>query len=75
MMVSRTGLWKEVKTLPVYEYRCLGCERVFEVFKQRVDPRVLPICPGCGKANAQRIMSSFAAQKSGTATCGSDGIG
>jgi putative FmdB family regulatory protein len=61
--------------LPVYEYQCLECERVFEVFKQQVDPRTVPVCPGCGKARVQRLMSSFAAQTSGAASCGSDGIG
>lgn len=35
--------------MPIYEYRCLNCNRQVEVF-QRVSEPALKICPACGGA-------------------------
>jgi putative FmdB family regulatory protein len=50
--------------MPIYEFRCEACERLFE--------QILPInhrrthrCPGCGK-RAQRVMSRSSFQLKGT---------
>ncbi len=63
--------------LPLFEYRCLECGRVYEVFVQRVDPTAVRVCPGCGTANVERLFSAFATHTSGPGGCGTtpDGIG
>ncbi|WP_028584640.1 FmdB family zinc ribbon protein [Desulfogranum mediterraneum] len=45
--------------MPVYEYECAGCEKVFEV-QQRMADGPLEICPECGGPVKKLIsMSSF----------------
>ena len=61
--------------MPLYEYQCLECEQIFEVFVQQVDPTVVQTRPTFGKTNVQRVLSSFAAQTGGGECCGGDGIG
>ena len=46
--------------MPIYEYRCDDCERVFEAI-QRISDAPLDACRHCGGA-AQRIVSSPAIQ-------------
>ena len=53
--------------MPIYEYRCEDCGKVFEqlVFASDADAPVE--CPECGKHNTKRQLSSF--------SCGSGGDG
>ena len=45
--------------MPVYEYECSGCEKVFEV-QQRLSEKPLSVCPTCGGQVRKLIsMSSF----------------
>lgn len=45
--------------MPVYEYECTGCEKVFEV-QQRIADDPVESCPDCGKSVKKLIsMSSF----------------
>ena len=45
--------------MPVYEYECNGCEKVFEV-QQRLSEKPLSTCPKCGGQVRKLIsMSSF----------------
>ncbi len=45
--------------MPVYEYECSGCKKVFEV-QQRIADAPLSVCPGCGGEVRKLIsMSSF----------------
>jgi putative FmdB family regulatory protein len=45
--------------MPVYEYECSGCKKVFEV-QQRIADAPLAVCPDCGAAVRKLIsMSSF----------------
>ena len=46
--------------MPIYEYRCDDCERVFEAI-QRINDEPLGVCRHCGAA-AHRIVSSPAIQ-------------
>lgn len=51
--------------MPVYEYECGGCEKVFEV-QQRMADGPLTACPECGGAVRKLIsMSSFQLKGSG----------
>lgn len=45
--------------MPVYEYECSGCEKVFEL-QQRIADAPLTVCPECGGQVRKLIsMSSF----------------
>ncbi len=44
--------------MPIYEYRCEPCGERFEELVRASDPEVA--CPGCGGADVQRLLSSFA---------------
>ncbi|MBV5317583.1 MAG: zinc ribbon domain-containing protein [Desulfobulbaceae bacterium] len=51
--------------MPVYEYECGGCEKVFEV-QQRIADGPLTACPVCGGEVRKLIsMSSFQLKGSG----------
>ncbi len=60
--------------MPLYEYRCQRCDRIFEVFTQRKDFSSPPACPDCGKnAEVERVWSPFAGRVGGG--CGSSAGG
>jgi len=43
--------------MPLFEYRCLGCGREFEVL---VASGETPRCPSCGSAELKKLLSAFA---------------
>jgi putative FmdB family regulatory protein len=45
--------------VPVYEYRCGGCGRVYEEWVGLSAP-VLEACPKCGHQGRERVPSRFA---------------
>jgi putative FmdB family regulatory protein len=44
--------------MPLYEYRCLGCGRQFELLILKASAEVA--CPSCSSATVERIVSAFA---------------
>ena len=59
--------------MPVYEYECGGCQKVFEV-QQRMADDPLTSCPDCGGEVRKLIsMSSFQLKGSGWHTDGYSG--
>jgi putative FmdB family regulatory protein len=42
--------------MPIYEYKCLGCDSLFEKFLLRMDDEVS--CPSCDSTDLERIISS-----------------
>ena len=64
--------------MPVYEFLCAACNRIFSFhsFKPAVDK--MPTCPKCGAENLRRVPSTFGvASKSGGTTdagAGDDGF-
>ncbi len=46
--------------MPIYEFACPKCRRIFNFFSQRVSPKHLPTCPKCGNKKMEKQMSSFA---------------
>jgi putative FmdB family regulatory protein len=61
--------------MPIFEYQCQDCGRVFEIFTQRRDPSEAPACPGCGKTRVERLLSSFSATVGGRCSSGALGFG
>lgn len=59
--------------MPVYEYECSGCQKIFEI-QQRIADAPVSVCPGCGGSVRKLIsMSSFQLKGSGWYTDGYSG--
>ena len=61
--------------MPLFEYQCKTCGKVFDVFTQRREPTARPKCPACGKANAERILSAFSATRGDGGGCATSSFG
>ena len=46
--------------MPIYEYLCIPCNRVFNFLSPRVNPGESPSCPKCGSQELRKQMSRFA---------------
>jgi len=56
--------------MPVYEYECSGCQKIFEV-QQRMADEPISVCPKCGGSVRKLIsMSSFQLKGGGWYTDG-----
>jgi putative FmdB family regulatory protein len=49
--------------MPLFEYRCAGCDSQFELL---VRGSTTPACPSCGSTSLERIVSMFAVSSDGT---------
>jgi putative FmdB family regulatory protein len=60
--------------MPIYEYRCLQCGEISEIFLRSVDGQNVQ-CPACGSYKLDRLLSASYALKTdvstpGTTCCG-----
>jgi putative FmdB family regulatory protein len=46
--------------MPIYEYACPKCRRIFNFLSKRVSPDRLPVCPRCGNKKMTKQVSRFA---------------
>jgi putative FmdB family regulatory protein len=46
--------------MPIYEYACPKCRRIFSFLSKRVNPDRLPVCPRCGNKKLSKQVSQFA---------------
>lgn len=46
--------------MPIYEYLCSECNRVFSFLVKSLSEKKEPTCPKCGKSGLRKIMSRFA---------------
>ena len=46
--------------MPIYEFYCSHCHRVFSFLSSRVNTKAAPSCPRCGKPELPRRVSVFA---------------
>lgn len=49
--------------MPIYEFYCQDCHRVFRFLSRRVDTSSRPACPRCGRAELGRRPSTFAVSR------------
>jgi len=49
--------------MPIYEFACPKCRRVFNFLSKRLNPDRLPACPKCGNEKMVKQMSRFAMTK------------
>ncbi len=47
--------------MPIFEYHCNACETNFEVLQRTNDVNKSLKCPNCGKQDARKRFSAFAA--------------
>ena len=53
--------------MPMYEYKCKQCEKIFEVF-QKVGERSAN-CPDCKSDDTEKVMSTFSSNVSSKNAC------
>ena len=46
--------------MPIYEFACPKCRRIYSFLSKRVNPDRLPVCPKCGNKKMSRQVSRFA---------------
>src|SRR2546430_14756016 len=46
--------------MPIYEYACPKCRRIFNFLSKRINPDRLPVCPKCGNKKMTKQFSRFA---------------
>jgi putative FmdB family regulatory protein len=46
--------------MPIFEYLCRPCNRIFSFLSLRLQPEREPTCPRCGAGGLERVPSSFA---------------
>jgi putative FmdB family regulatory protein len=52
--------------MPIYEYLCPTCNRVFSFFARSTAPAKEPTCPKCGSSKMRKQVSRFAFVRSGS---------
>jgi putative FmdB family regulatory protein len=52
--------------MPIYEYRCDGCGKVFEKICKSDESGEAGACPSCG-GKTEKVLSSFSCSKGSTA--------
>jgi putative FmdB family regulatory protein len=49
--------------MPIYEFACPQCRRIFSFLSKRMKPDRLPVCPKCGNKKLSKQISRFATTK------------
>ncbi len=60
--------------MPIYEFYCADCHRVFHFLSRTVETRKRPDCPRCGRRRIDRRPSSFAISKGRKESGETDGL-
>jgi len=54
--------------MPIYDYKCHDCGKVFEFFASASYDAITLVCPDCGKKNLEKMISAPALVKNSTRT-------
>jgi putative FmdB family regulatory protein len=46
--------------MPIYEFACPKCRKIFNFLSKRINPDHLPVCPKCGNKKMSKQISRFA---------------
>jgi putative FmdB family regulatory protein len=49
--------------MPIYEFYCEDCHRVYRFLSRRIDSTSRPACPRCGRPEISRRVSTFAVSR------------
>lgn len=55
--------------MPLYEFRCLKCQELFELLVMGENDTVEMKCPHCGENDFERVMSAASYSMSGGGGC------
>jgi putative FmdB family regulatory protein len=58
--------------MPIYEFACPKCRRIYSFLSKRVNPDRLPVCPKCGNKKLQKQLSRFAMSRNLKESSGPD---
>jgi len=61
--------------MPLYEFECQRCGKVFEVRESLGAPPAGRTCPECGAAAVERVWSPFSSPSGGAGGCGGTSTG
>ncbi len=62
-------------TMPLYEYRCQSCRRVFESYRRQPDESGTEPCPSCGGTAKREAISLVSAARGGSPDSGGRSCG
>ncbi len=51
------------KAMPIYEFACPKCRRIFNFLSKRINQERTPVCPKCGHDKLQKQVSAFSMLK------------
>ena len=51
--------------MPIYEFGCPKCRKIYSFLSKRITPTGLPTCPRCGNKDLTKELSSFAMLRGG----------
>jgi len=46
--------------MPIYEFACPKCRKIYSFLSKRINPDRLPVCPKCGNKKLKKELSCFA---------------
>jgi putative FmdB family regulatory protein len=49
--------------MPIYEFACPKCRKIYSFLSKRINPDRLPVCPKCGNKKLSKQVSRFAFTK------------
>ncbi len=61
--------------MPIREYECETCGKVFEVLERKPTSPKAQACPACGGEKVQQRLSTFAGQVGSSGGCGTSSGG
>ena len=61
--------------MPIYEFACPKCRKIYSFLSKRINPDRLPVCPKCGNKKLQKQVSNFAFTKGAAEPAASGGAG
>jgi len=59
--------------MPIYEFYCRDCHRIYNFFSRTVNTEKSPACPRCGRSDLERLVSSFAVSRNRPEPAAGDG--
>ena len=61
--------------MPIFEYLCRGCNRIYSFLSLASTPKRDPVCPKCGATGLRRVPSAFAVTSGRREEPGADATG
>jgi putative FmdB family regulatory protein len=52
-----------ILVMPIYEFACSKCRKIYSFLSKRINPDRVPVCPKCGNKKLSKQVSAFAFTK------------